>query len=164
MRKGHMAQPLSWYRYISAYRNTSNNPRLMLIPAQKPHTQLLFVSSLFICFFYAQSAFHVGSQTMNSPSVTQDLLEQGVIWLNESEVRSEIGYPDIAKKSGITGQVNMEVLVNESGAITSLQVTHSDHPLLEVACVDKLILSKFASAIKDGSPISAWTSMKFSFQ
>lgn len=136
----------------------------MLIPALKPHTQLLSVFSLFICFSYWHPAFDLGSQAMSAPSTTSEMLEQGVIWLNESEVRSEIGYPDIARRSGITGQVNMEVLVNESGVITGLNVTHSDHPLLEVACVEKLILSKFASAIKDGSPVSAWTSMRFSFQ
>lgn len=136
----------------------------MLIPALKPHAQLFFLSSLFICFTCWHTAFNFSAQAMSNPSTVEEVLEQGVIWLNESEVRSEIGYPDIAKKSGITGQVNMQVLVDESGAITNLNVTHSDHPLLEVACVEKLILSKFASAIKDGSPVPAWTSMNFTFQ
>lgn len=158
-----MAQPLSLFQYNSACRNTSN-PRLMLIPALKPHVQLLFLSSLFICYSYGKIVIDFGAQSINSPAVAEEVLEQGVIWLNESEVRSEIGYPEIAKRSGITGMVKMEVLVNESGAITNLNVTHSDHPLLEVACVEKLILSKFTSAIKDGSPIPAWTSMHFSFQ
>lgn len=158
-----MAQPLYLFRYISACRNNFN-PRHMLIPALQPYKPLLIISSLFVCFSYWHSAFDFGSQAMSNPSATQEILEQGVIWLNESEVRSEIGYPDIARRSGITGQVNMDVLVSEAGAITSLHVTHSDHPLLEVACIEKLVLSRFASAIKDGSPVSAWTSMRFSFQ
>ncbi len=158
-----MAQPLSLFRYNSAYRNTSN-PRLMLIPALKPHTQLFFLSSLFICFSCWHTALNIGSLSMSTPTSSTATLEQGVVWLNETEVRSEIGYPEIARRSGITGQVNLQVLVNEYGSITNLDVTHSDHPLLEVACVEKLILSKFASAIKDGEPVAAWTSLQFSFQ
>lgn len=106
----------------------------------------------------------ISQQHMTAHTSSNEKLEQGVIWLNESEVRSEIGYPEIARRSGITGQVNLQVLVSESGAITGLDVTHSDHPLLEVACVEKLIFSKFASAIKNGSPVAAWTSLQFSFQ
>lgn len=136
----------------------------MLIPALRPPTQLFLMSSVLVCFIFWQQDIHLNAQTLTSvPSIGENL-EQGVIWLNEVEVRNEIGYPELAKTSGITGQVWMEVLVNESGSITNLQVTHSDHPLLEVACIDKLALSIFASAIKDGSPVSAWTSMRFSFQ
>lgn len=136
----------------------------MLIPALKPHTQLLLISSFFVCFSSWHSVASFGSHVMGSPSTAAEMLEQGVIWLNEAEVRAEIGYPEIARRSGITGHVKMDVLVNESGIIKNLQVTHSDHPLLEVACIEKLVLSRFSSAIKDGAPIAAWTSLQFSFQ
>lgn len=137
----------------------------MLLPALRPPIQLYLVSGLFVCCLcWQQESLDLNAPTLTSAPTVGEQVEQGVIWLNETEVRNEIGYPELAKRAGISGQVTLDLLINESGHISELAVTHSDHPLLEVACIDNLILSEFASAIKDGSPVAAWTSVQFSFQ
>lgn len=84
-------------------------------------------------------------------------------WINEAEVRTIIGYPDLAKNAGIEGKVVLSVKVNEWGYVEALEVKDSSHPLLEVACIEAMPNSRFEAARHDGRPVSSWSTMAFSF-
>ena len=83
--------------------------------------------------------------------------------MNEEAIRSSIGYPALARQSGIMGQVELDVLINEQGQIAGLSVENADHPLLEVACIEQLPYSRFRPAMQGGEPVASWKTLSFSF-
>lgn len=83
--------------------------------------------------------------------------------LNPEELCQYIGYPELAKNAGIEGMVKLCVKVSHTGVITDLEVLQSDHPLLEIACVEKLHYGHFRPAISEQIPVSRQIVVNFTF-
>lgn len=83
--------------------------------------------------------------------------------LNFEEVRAKIGYPEKAKKKGITGTVAVGVIADTEGNVTDFKVLSSPDKSLTQA-VEKYIKElKFKKMQKDGVPATLKTTVKIEF-
>lgn len=83
--------------------------------------------------------------------------------INFEEVREKIGYPEKAKKQGITGQVLVSIKADEKGNVIDYMVAKSDHKLLTQAVEAHIKELKFKPMTKNGVPARINTSMIFEF-
>ncbi len=64
-------------------------------------------------------------------------------------------YPISARRSGFEGVVKVSVLVDENGAVTSVEVfSSSGHASLDQAVLDAYRRARFAPALQDGKPVA----------
>lgn len=83
---------------------------------------------------------------------------------NLTYVRQKIGYPEIAKRSGIMGLVVVRVEVNEKGRVSDYELLHAPHKLLTEPVVASLTDLRFLPGAVDGTPTKRWVEVPFSFQ
>ncbi|MEL6631540.1 MAG: energy transducer TonB [Bacteroidota bacterium] len=102
----------------------------------------------------AESALVYASQNVDTPPQT----------LNYEMVTEYMGYPELAKKSGIEGKVVLRVLVNEKGEYVHHAIESDDHPLLRIPCELFTPYLKFQPAIVDGQKVKCWVSVPFDFK
>lgn len=84
--------------------------------------------------------------------------------LNYTEVCADIAYPETALEAGISGTVQVRVLVGESGEYLAHVITDAPDNTLVQAVDSQLSTLKFTPAVQNGKPIVAWTSLRFSFR
>lgn len=84
--------------------------------------------------------------------------------LNYEEVREYMGYPEVAKKAGIQGQVVLKVLVSEDGRYVKHEVEKDFHPLLRIPCESFVPYLQFKPASHDQKTVSCWMSIPFDFK
>ncbi|MDX2249074.1 MAG: TonB family protein [Bacteroidia bacterium] len=83
--------------------------------------------------------------------------------INMDEVKSLIGYPQIARDAGIHGNVVLRILVDKRGVYQRHKVINQVHPLLTEAIEAHIAKLKFTPAIQAGKPIPFWVNVPFSF-
>ncbi|MEZ4829479.1 MAG: energy transducer TonB [Bacteroidia bacterium] len=83
--------------------------------------------------------------------------------INMEEVRTLIGYPQIARDAGISGNVVLRVLVDKRGNYVRHKVINEVHPLLTQAIEPNIPKLRFTPAIQAGKPIAFWVNVPFSF-
>ncbi len=71
-------------------------------------------------------------------------------------------YPALAKQLKVTGTVELEAVVSESGAVEKVNVI-SGNLILTKAGSDALMKWKFRPALADGKPVKAIAPVQFSF-
>jgi protein TonB len=71
-------------------------------------------------------------------------------------------YPELAKKSGIEGNVRLEALINRDGTIKGL-TTISGHPLLVPAALDAVKQWVYQPTLLNGTPVEVVTEIIVSF-
>jgi protein TonB len=71
-------------------------------------------------------------------------------------------YPDLARQLNISGTVEIEVLVSESGSVESATPV-SGNPVLTKPAADALRKWKFKPFLQDGTPVKAQTVLKIGF-
>jgi protein TonB len=86
---------------------------------------------------------------------------QAVLSAASTKVQPE--YPEMAKKMGIQGNVELEAVVDEAGSVEKVE-TVSGNPILARAGVDALKRWKFKPFIEDGKPVKVTAPVSFTFK
>jgi len=84
--------------------------------------------------------------------------------LNIHEIRIEIGYPTLARDAGISGDLELRILISKEGNYVTHRITKSIHPILLHAVESKVHKLRFKPAIQEGRPVPAWINIPFSFK
>ncbi len=71
-------------------------------------------------------------------------------------------YPALAKAAHASGTVNVRVVVDETGGVTSAEAV-SGHPLLRPAAVAAARAAKFPPTVQDGRPVKVRGTLTYSF-
>ncbi len=101
----------------------------------------------------------------NTPGINDFVsVEQEPVPVNIDDIKSLIGYPNIAKDAGIQGQVVVRVLVDKTGNYAQHKIVKSVHPILDEAVSQQLSKLKFTPAIQGGRPIKFWVNIPFAFK
>lgn len=101
----------------------------------------------------------------NDPGINDFVsVEQEPVPVNINDIKSLIGYPQIARDAGIQGQVVVRVLVDKTGNYDRHKVVKSVHPILDEAVQAHLSKLKFTPAIQGGRPIKFWVNIPFNFK
>jgi Ca-activated chloride channel family protein len=72
------------------------------------------------------------------------------------------GYPPMAKSSGITGTVIIEVTIDERGNVSDVRVL-SGHPMLQQAALSAARQAKFSPTILSGEPVRVKGTINYTF-
>lgn len=89
-----------------------------------------------------------------------DMLPQA---LNYDMITEHMGYPEVAKRSGIEGKVTLRVLVDENGEYVHHSIVADDHPLLRIPCELFTPYLKFEPAVVNGRKVKCWINVPFEF-
>lgn len=101
----------------------------------------------------------------NDPGINDFIsVEQEPVPVNIDDIKTLIGYPQIARDAGIQGQVVVRVLVDKTGNYDRHKVVKSVHPILDDAVQRQLSKLKFTPAIQGGRPIKFWVNIPFNFK
>ncbi len=71
-------------------------------------------------------------------------------------------YPDLAKQLNISGVVELEAVVGESGSVEKVNIV-SGNPVLTRAGAEALMRWKFRPALADGKPVRVVAPVTFKF-
>ena len=72
-------------------------------------------------------------------------------------------YPDEARKASIMGQVVVEAVIDETGAVGDIEVVESPDELLSKAAVEAISQWTFAPALCDGRPVGVFYDLTIKF-
>lgn len=73
-------------------------------------------------------------------------------------------YPKIALKTGLTGVVHVEIVINENGKIEKATVVKSTNHVFDKPSLKAAKESKFKPAMLDGKPIKTTVTVPFKFE
>ena len=82
--------------------------------------------------------------------------------LSAAVTRVQPPYPDLARQLNITGMVDIEVVVSETGSVESATPV-SGNPVLTKPASDALKKWKFKPFVQDGTPVKAQVVLKIGF-
>ena len=72
-------------------------------------------------------------------------------------------YPDAARKDGLSGQVQLEAVIDEEGSVESVK-TLAGHPILAEAAAAAVRRWLYQCAVVDGKPVKSKTVIKLNFK
>ncbi|HEX7880182.1 MAG TPA: energy transducer TonB, partial [Candidatus Eisenbacteria bacterium] len=74
-------------------------------------------------------------------------------------------YPKEARKRKSEGDVELRILVNESGGVSAVEIEKgSSDPLLDQAAIDAARTMRFRAARQGTRPVAVWFNYQFSFR
>ena len=73
------------------------------------------------------------------------------------------GYPDIARKAEIEGEVTLRLLVNQTGELECVDLLCRINPIVDKAAIRAAKSSKYAPATKHGAPANGHMVVTYSF-
>ncbi len=85
-------------------------------------------------------------------------------YIDISELQKRIVYPDIARRAGIEGTVNIRVLVDKKGNPKKYIIESTDSDLLNKAASEAVMSSRFTPAIQGNTPLDCWISIPINFR
>lgn len=85
-------------------------------------------------------------------------------YIDIKELQKKVVYPDLAKRAGIEGKVNIRVLVGKNGVPKKHLVESTDSDLLNDAAIKAVMSSVFTPAIQNNQPIDCWVSIPIVFR
>jgi TonB family protein len=85
-------------------------------------------------------------------------------YIDISELQKRVVYPDIARRAGIEGTVNIRVLVDKKGKPKKYIIESTDSDLLNKAAIDAVMNSTFTPAIQGTTPLDCWVSIPMNFR
>ncbi len=85
-------------------------------------------------------------------------------YIDIKDLQKKVVYPDLAKRAGIEGKVNIRVLVGKNGVPKKHIIESSDSDLLNDAAVRAVMSSVFTPAIQNNQPIDCWVSIPIVFR
>lgn len=90
-------------------------------------------------------------------------VEQEPVPVNIGDIKSLIGYPQLARDAQIQGTIVARILVDKFGNYEKHIVTRDAHPLIQDEVEKHLSKLKFTPAIQGGRPIKFWVNVPFKF-
>lgn len=81
-----------------------------------------------------------------------------------SELAHNITYPDVARRAGIEGKVQVSVLVDKYGKPKKVVVRESTSSTLNSAAVDAVKKTTFTPGIQNGQPVMSWLLIPVTFK
>lgn len=84
--------------------------------------------------------------------------------VNMDDIKLAIGYPAMARESGIEGDVTLKILIDENGNYVRHVVLKQVHPILLKAVEAHVSKLKFTPAIQGDKPIKFWMAVPFKFK
>lgn len=75
-----------------------------------------------------------------------------------------IEYPEDAKARGVEGTVQLDIVIDEVGHVTTATVVEGIDPILDAVAVDALKQFRFTPAIEDGVPIAVTVAFAYKFE
>lgn len=107
-------------------------------------------------FMWAQSA---------TPGINEFIfVDKEPVPSNLAEIRTAIGYPEMAIQQNLQGNVVIRVLVDTTGEYLDHSVIASVHPVLGKAVEDRIPDLLFSPAILKGKAIRFWVNIPFTFR
>jgi periplasmic protein TonB len=85
-------------------------------------------------------------------------------YIDIKELQRKVVYPDLAKRAGIEGKVNIRVLVGKNGSPKKNIIESTDSDLLNEAAIRAVMSSQFTPAIQNNQPIDCWVSIPIVFR
>lgn len=85
-------------------------------------------------------------------------------YIDIKELQRKVVYPDLAKRAGIEGKVNIRVLVGKNGSPKKHIIESTDSDLLNDAAIRAVMTSQFTPAIQNNQPIDCWVSIPIVFR
>ena len=85
-------------------------------------------------------------------------------YIDIAELQKRIIYPDIARRAGIEGTVNIRVLIDKKGNPKKYIIEATDSDLLNKAAADAVMSSRFTPAIQGNTPLDCWISIPINFR
>jgi periplasmic protein TonB len=85
-------------------------------------------------------------------------------YIDIKELQRKVIYPDLAKRAGIEGKVNIRVLVGKNGSPKKNIIESTDSDLLNEAAIRAVMSSQFTPAIQNNQPIDCWVSIPIVFR
>ncbi|MCS6808358.1 MAG: energy transducer TonB [Bacteroidota bacterium] len=85
-------------------------------------------------------------------------------YVDLAELQKRVVYPDIARRAGIEGTVNIRVLVDKKGQPKKYIIESSDSDLLTKAAIDAVMSARFTPAIQGTNPMDCWVSIPINFR
>jgi periplasmic protein TonB len=85
-------------------------------------------------------------------------------YIDIKELQRKVVYPELAKRAGIEGKVNIRVLVGKNGVPKKHLIESTDSDLLNDAAVKAVMSSVFTPAIQNNQPIDCWVSIPIVFR
>lgn len=84
--------------------------------------------------------------------------------INMNAIKMKIGYPRAAREKGIQGDLELKLLLDNTGTVIDYIVLQSPHPILFEAAVKFISQLRFTPAIQDGKNIPFWMVVPFKFK
>jgi protein TonB len=72
-------------------------------------------------------------------------------------------YPELAKRAHVEGNVILQVLINEDGTVTNVQVLQSQ-PLLDMAAIEAVKQWRYSTTLLNGIPVPVQTTVSVEFK
>ncbi len=85
-------------------------------------------------------------------------------YIDIADLQKRVVYPDIARRAGIEGTVNIRVLVDKKGKPKKYIIESTDSDLLNKAAIDAVMNSTFTPAIQGTTPLDCWVSIPMNFR
>ncbi len=85
-------------------------------------------------------------------------------YIDIKDLQRKVVYPELAKRAGIEGKVNIRVLVGKNGVPKKHIIESSDSDLLNDAAIKATMSSVFTPAIQNNQPIDCWVSIPIVFK
>lgn len=85
-------------------------------------------------------------------------------YIDIKDLQRKVVYPDLAKRAGIEGKVNIRVLVGKNGVPKKHIIESTDSDLLNDAAIKAVMSSVFTPAIQNNQPIDCWVSIPIVFR
>lgn len=80
------------------------------------------------------------------------------------DLKKRVVYPQIARSSGIEGEVTVGVLVGKTGKIEKIQIVSSDNEVLNKAAEKAVGETTFSPALQNGTPVRTWVRIPVKFR
>jgi periplasmic protein TonB len=85
-------------------------------------------------------------------------------YIDLEDLQKRVVYPEIARRAGIEGKVNIRVLVSKTGKPKKSIIESSDADLLNNAATQAVMSAIFTPAVLGGQPIDCWVSIPINFR
>jgi TonB family protein len=97
-----------------------------------------------------------------TPPRTCNLIVSGGVLNGKAISKPQPAYPPIAKAARASGQVTVQILVDESGRVVSASAV-SGHPLLQQAAVAAARQARFSPTLLSGQPVKVSGVITYNF-
>jgi TonB family protein len=84
--------------------------------------------------------------------------------LNLDKVLASVKYPESAKADGVTGKVQVKILINTDGYAKDFYVRRSPDIRLTHALLERCRFLHYEPAMLDSTPVKAWVNISYSFE